>query len=70
MVHFATPEDVARAVAFLADPDWSGFVNGNTLSVDGGWFGDGSWEGLRRGKHGLYDTARTEIERARESPRE
>jgi NAD(P)-dependent dehydrogenase (short-subunit alcohol dehydrogenase family) len=33
---------VARAVAFLADPDWSGFVNGNTLSVDGGWFGDGS----------------------------
>jgi NAD(P)-dependent dehydrogenase (short-subunit alcohol dehydrogenase family) len=38
--------------AFLADPDWSGFVNGHTLSVDGGWFGDGSWEGLRRGKQG------------------
>jgi NAD(P)-dependent dehydrogenase (short-subunit alcohol dehydrogenase family) len=53
MVHFATPEDMARAVAFLADPDWSGFVNGNTLSVDDGWFGDGSWGGLRRGKHGL-----------------
>jgi NAD(P)-dependent dehydrogenase (short-subunit alcohol dehydrogenase family) len=44
---------VARAVAFLADPDWSGFVNGNTLSVDGGWLRDGSWEGLRRGKQGL-----------------
>jgi len=53
MGRFATPEDVARAVAFLADPDWSGFVNGHTLSVDGGWFGDGSWESLRRGKRGL-----------------
>jgi NAD(P)-dependent dehydrogenase (short-subunit alcohol dehydrogenase family) len=52
MGRFATPEDIARAVAFLADPDWSGFVNGHTLSVDGGWFADGSWEGLRRGKQG------------------
>lgn len=50
MARFATPEDVARAVAFLADPGWSGFVNGHTLSVDGGWFADGSWEGLRRRK--------------------
>jgi len=33
---------VARAVAFLADPEWSGFVNGQTRSVDGGWFADGS----------------------------
>ena len=53
MARFATPEDVARAVAFLADPEWSGFVNGHTLSVDGGWFADGSWESLRRGKRGL-----------------
>jgi NAD(P)-dependent dehydrogenase (short-subunit alcohol dehydrogenase family) len=53
MGHFAVPEDVARAVAFLADPEWSGFVNGHTLLVDGGWFGDGSWESLRRGKQGL-----------------
>ena len=53
MARFATPEDVARAVAFLADPDWSSFVNGHTLSVDGGWFADGSWEGLRRRKQGL-----------------
>jgi NAD(P)-dependent dehydrogenase (short-subunit alcohol dehydrogenase family) len=52
MARFATPEDVARAVAFLADPGWSGFVNGHTLSVDGGWFADGSWEGLRRRKQG------------------
>ena len=50
MARFATPEDVARAVAFLADPGWSGFVNGHTLSVDGGWFADGSWESLRRRK--------------------
>jgi NAD(P)-dependent dehydrogenase (short-subunit alcohol dehydrogenase family) len=52
MGRFAAPEDVARAVAFLADPGWSGFVNGHTLSVDGGWFADGSWESLRRRKQG------------------
>jgi NAD(P)-dependent dehydrogenase (short-subunit alcohol dehydrogenase family) len=52
MGRFAAPEDVACAVAFLADPGWSGFVNGHTLSVDGGWFADGSWEGLRRRKQG------------------
>ena len=52
MARFAAPEDVARAVAFLADPDWSGFVNGHTLSVDGGWFADASWESLRRRKQG------------------
>jgi NAD(P)-dependent dehydrogenase (short-subunit alcohol dehydrogenase family) len=50
MGRFAKPEDVARAVAFLADPEHSAFVNGHTLSVDGGWFGDGSWESLRRRK--------------------
>jgi NAD(P)-dependent dehydrogenase (short-subunit alcohol dehydrogenase family) len=52
MARFATPEDIAKAVAFLADPEWSGFVNGHTLSVDGGWFADGSWESSRRGKRG------------------
>ncbi|MBA2511734.1 MAG: SDR family oxidoreductase [Rubrobacter sp.] len=52
MARFATPDDVAKAVAFLADPEWSGFVNGHALSVDGGWFADGSWEGLRRRKQG------------------
>ena len=53
MARFARPEDIAQAVAFLADPELSGYVNGHTLSVDGGWFGDGSWESLRRGKQGL-----------------
>jgi NAD(P)-dependent dehydrogenase (short-subunit alcohol dehydrogenase family) len=52
MARFAVPEDVARAVAFLADPEWSGFVNGHTLSVDGGWFADASWESLRHRKQG------------------
>ena len=46
---FATPEDVAQAVAFLADPARSAFVNGAALSVDGGWFADGSWQSLRLG---------------------
>ena len=49
---FAKPEDIAQAVAFLADPELSGYVNGHILSVDGGWYGDGSWESLRRGKQG------------------
>jgi NAD(P)-dependent dehydrogenase (short-subunit alcohol dehydrogenase family) len=31
-----TPEEIARAVAFLAGPD-SAFVTGQTLVVDGGW---------------------------------
>jgi NAD(P)-dependent dehydrogenase (short-subunit alcohol dehydrogenase family) len=47
MGRFAAPEDIANAVAFLADPTRSGFVNGVTLSVDGGWFADGSWQSLR-----------------------
>ena len=44
---FASPDDVAQAVAFLADPARSAFVNGVTLSVDGGWAADGSWLSLR-----------------------
>jgi len=47
MARFATPDDVARAIAFLADPAESGFVNGHTLVVDGGWTADGSWQSLR-----------------------
>ncbi|HLX07670.1 MAG TPA: SDR family oxidoreductase [Thermoanaerobaculia bacterium] len=47
MARFATPDDVARAIAFLADPAASGFVNGHTLVVDGGWTADGSWQSLR-----------------------
>jgi NAD(P)-dependent dehydrogenase (short-subunit alcohol dehydrogenase family) len=47
MARFATADDVARAIAFLADPAESGFVNGHTLVVDGGWTADGSWQSLR-----------------------
>lgn len=47
MARFATPDDVAQAIAFLADPTQSSFVNGHALSVDGGWASDGSWESLR-----------------------
>jgi NAD(P)-dependent dehydrogenase (short-subunit alcohol dehydrogenase family) len=47
MARFATPDDIARAVAFLADPAKSGFVNGVMLPVDGGWTSDGSWTSLR-----------------------
>jgi NAD(P)-dependent dehydrogenase (short-subunit alcohol dehydrogenase family) len=47
MGRFASPDDVARAIAFLADEEESGFVNGHALSVDGGWSADGSWESLR-----------------------
>jgi NAD(P)-dependent dehydrogenase (short-subunit alcohol dehydrogenase family) len=47
MGRFAYPEDVAHAVAFLADPQQSGFINGAALTVDGGWSSDGSWQSLR-----------------------
>jgi NAD(P)-dependent dehydrogenase (short-subunit alcohol dehydrogenase family) len=49
---FARPDDVAQAVAFLADPARSGFVNGVSLSVDGGWNADGSWQDLRHSTRG------------------
>jgi NAD(P)-dependent dehydrogenase (short-subunit alcohol dehydrogenase family) len=47
MARFATPDDIARAIAFLADDEQSGFINGHALSVDGGWAADGSWESVR-----------------------
>jgi NAD(P)-dependent dehydrogenase (short-subunit alcohol dehydrogenase family) len=47
MARFATPEDVALAIAFLADEKQSPFINGHTLTVDGGWTADGSWQSLR-----------------------
>ena len=50
MGRFARPDDVARAIAFLADDEESGFVNGHTLTVDGGWSSDGSWESVRLSK--------------------
>lgn len=50
MARFARPDDIARAILFLADPAQSGFVNGHALAVDGGWTADGSWQSLRMGK--------------------
>ncbi len=47
MGRFAAPGDIAAAVAFLADPALSGFVNGVALPVDGGWTADASWTSLR-----------------------
>jgi NAD(P)-dependent dehydrogenase (short-subunit alcohol dehydrogenase family) len=47
MGRYAMPDDIAKAVAFLADSSQSGFINGTNLSVDGGWANDGSWESLR-----------------------
>jgi NAD(P)-dependent dehydrogenase (short-subunit alcohol dehydrogenase family) len=47
LARFAAPRDVARAVAFLADPAQSGFINGVALPVDGGWTADASWTSLR-----------------------
>ena len=47
MARFATPDDIAQAIAFLADDKQSSFINGHTLTVDGGWTADGSWQSLR-----------------------
>ena len=47
MARFARPEDIAQAIAFLADGERSGFVNGVSLPVDGGWMSDASWTSLR-----------------------
>ena len=47
MGRFASPDDIAQAILFLADPAKSGFINGQTLAVDGGWTADGSWQSLR-----------------------
>src|SRR5216683_633323 len=37
MGRFASPDDIANAIAFLADPKASGFINGHALPIDGGW---------------------------------
>jgi NAD(P)-dependent dehydrogenase (short-subunit alcohol dehydrogenase family) len=47
MARFARAEDVAEAIAFLADGDHNGFINGVSLPVDGGWIADASWDSLR-----------------------
>lgn len=52
MARFASAEDVALAIAFLADNERSGFVNGVCLPVDGGWTADVGWEALRLATRG------------------
>jgi NAD(P)-dependent dehydrogenase (short-subunit alcohol dehydrogenase family) len=47
LARFARPEDVAEAIAFLLDASRSGFINGISLPVDGGWLADASWNSLR-----------------------
>jgi NAD(P)-dependent dehydrogenase (short-subunit alcohol dehydrogenase family) len=47
MARFACPQDVAEAIAFLADGERNGFINGVSLPVDGGWIADASWDALR-----------------------
>ena len=47
MGRFASPDDIAQAILFLAEPKQSGFINGQALPIDGGWTTDGSWQSLR-----------------------
>jgi NAD(P)-dependent dehydrogenase (short-subunit alcohol dehydrogenase family) len=47
MARFALPKDVAEAIAFLLDANRSGFINGISLPVDGGWTADAGWDSLR-----------------------
>ena len=47
MGRFARPDDIAQAIAWLCDSSKSGFVNGISLPIDGGWTADGSWQSLR-----------------------
>lgn len=52
MARFASPADIAAAVAFLADSEQSGFINGQAIAVDGGWTADGTWQSLRLKRRG------------------
>jgi len=47
LARFARAADVAEAIAFLLDAERSGFINGVSLPVDGGWIADASWNSLR-----------------------
>jgi NAD(P)-dependent dehydrogenase (short-subunit alcohol dehydrogenase family) len=41
MRRFGEPDEIASAVAYLADDEQSSFVTGETLRVDGGWSANG-----------------------------
>jgi NAD(P)-dependent dehydrogenase (short-subunit alcohol dehydrogenase family) len=47
MGRFASPDDIAQAIFFLSNAAASGFINGQTIVVDGGWTADATWESLR-----------------------
>jgi NAD(P)-dependent dehydrogenase (short-subunit alcohol dehydrogenase family) len=47
LARFARADDVAEAIVFLLDASRSGFINGISLPVDGGWLADASWNSLR-----------------------
>jgi NAD(P)-dependent dehydrogenase (short-subunit alcohol dehydrogenase family) len=47
LARFARPQDVTEAIGFLLDSHRSGFINGISLPVDGGWLADASWNSLR-----------------------
>ena len=46
LARFARADDVAEAIAFLLDANRSGFINGISLPVDGGWLADAELEQL------------------------
>jgi NAD(P)-dependent dehydrogenase (short-subunit alcohol dehydrogenase family) len=41
MARYGTPEEIAKAVAFLLDDDAAGYITGEILAVDGGFRGAG-----------------------------
>lgn len=59
MERFAAPDDLARAILFLAGHERSGFINGHAPVADGGWTIDGSWQSLRMRKRRICASART-----------
>lgn len=41
MRRYGTPEEIAKPIAFLLDPEKSGFITGEILAIDGGFRGAG-----------------------------